>query len=95
MSFNCDKCFRDTDELFTSVYGVRMCKNCWYDYLFSDVGKVEYIVSIVNSDCKMSDFDADFLGECAVQWHKNKCLFDMSIIKRLIIECRAKRLGIL
>lgn len=93
----CDRCFKllVKEEQFTSVYDFLLCPECWDDYLCTDAGKVEYIISIVKGECKIEHFDADFLGDVAVQWEKHKHEFDLSQAEIQHIESQAKKLGLL
>lgn len=95
MIYVCSKCGKPTTEKLVSIYGEQLCEDCWDEYLFTDEGKVEYIVSIVYRNCKLSDFDADFLGFAAIQWYKNKDRFKLPEQDINLIESCAKILGIL
>lgn len=66
----CDKCLKPVESRLLNAYGALLCEDCWDDYLFTDEGKVEYIIGITRGDYPMEYFDADFLGLCATQWNK-------------------------
>ena len=91
----CDKCLRSTETRLLTAYGALLCEDCWDDYLFSDEGKVEYIIGLTRGDYPIEYFDADFLGHCAVQWHKNKNQFDFADEEIAHIEQLANLLGLL
>lgn len=91
----CDKCLKPSESRLQTVYGSLLCEDCWDDYLFTDEGKVEYIVGIIRGDYPMEYFDADFLGHCAVQWQKHKGQFNISDEGIAHIEHRAKCLGLM
>jgi hypothetical protein len=78
-----------------NVYGETLCEECWEDYLFTDRGKVEYIISVVKEEIAITNLDADFLGHCAVQWYNNRGQFKIADEDILIIEEFAERTGIL
>lgn len=82
-------------KTFTTAYGELLCPDCYDDYLFTDEGKVEYVIGIVSGDYPMDCFDADFLGEIGVQWNKHKkhLVLDHNIIAD--IEKRARIIGLL
>jgi hypothetical protein len=72
-----------------------LCPDCYDDYLFTDEGKVEYVIGIVRGDYPMDYFDADFLGEIGVQWNKHKKFFSLAPEVIADIEKRAKLIGLL
>ena len=91
----CDKCLRSVETRLLNVYGTLLCEDCWDDYLFTDEGKVEYIIGITRGDYPIEYFDADFLGMCATQWYKNKDQFDISDDEIARIEDLAKLIDLL
>ena len=93
--YACDVCGKKTNEYLVNLYGVQMCEDCWDDYLFSPVGKVEVIAGIVLGEHSIDEFDADYLGQAAVQWNLNKKDFDISEETLAVYEKSAKELGLL
>lgn len=91
----CSKCSKETEEIFKSLYGDIRCKDCWYDYILTDRGMVEYVVWVVRGDYPVDYFDADFLGHCAVQWNKHRDEFDMTLLDLYEIEEKARAIGLL
>ena len=80
---------------FHTAYGELLCPDCYDDYLFTDEGKVEYVIGIVSGDYPMDYFDADFLGEIGAQWNKHKKYFELSSDVIEDIEKRARFIGLL
>lgn len=82
-------------KYYNTAYGERLCPDCYDDYLFTDEGKVEYVIGIVEGDYPMNSFDADFLGEIGVQWNKHKKYFELDSAIIEDIEKRARFIGLL
>ena len=80
---------------YHTAYGDLLCADCYDDYLFTDEGKVEYVIGIVSGDYSMDCFDADFLGEIGVQWNRFKKFFELAPEVIADIEKRAKFIGLL
>lgn len=91
----CDKCLKKNYDTLLTAYGASLCEDCWDDYLFTPEGKVEYLLGIARGDYPATEFDADFLGEAAVQWQKNKNIFDIEDSEILRLETILKQLGLL
>lgn len=79
---------------FHTAYGELLCPDCYDDYLFTDEGKVEYIIGIVRGDYPMDYFDADFLGNAVTQWNKNKKYFELPTEAIADIESKAEIIGL-
>ena len=92
----CDKCGKPLDgEFFKTAYGEHRCADCYDDYLMTDKGKVEYLISIVNNDCDVNDYDADFLGWVASCWNRYRDELDMKLSEIHTIEAKARCAGLL
>ena len=78
MKLFCDNCSYETRTINKTLYGEYLCDECWYDYLCTDRGRVEYFVGIAVGDYTAGEFDAEFLGEMIIQWYKHKHLFKIS-----------------
>ena len=91
----CTNCYGSKAELLRTAYGDYICDDCWYDYVCSKTGKLEYLIGIINGDYPASDFDADFLGEAAESWRANNNLLDLTPKERFELEEKARELGIL
>lgn len=91
----CEHCGKRKIDLLKTVYGEYLCEDCWDDYLFTSEAKAEYLLGIAREDYPASSFDADFLGFAAVQWKKNRNLFDMSDEAIEAIEAKLKNHGLL
>ena len=78
MKLFCDNCSYETRTINKTLYGEYLCDECWYDYLCTDRGRVEYFVGIAVGDYTAEEFDAEFLGEMITQWYKHKHLFKIS-----------------
>ena len=91
----CANCESHRKELLKTAYGDCICEDCWYDYVCSDTGKLEYLIGIVNGDYPAEFFDAEFLGEVAVSWKTHYHMLDFTPQERLTIEEKAHELGLL
>ena len=91
----CAKCGKEIHVAYTTAYGVMLCGECHDDYLMTDEGKVEYLISIAVGECPMSDYDADFLGHVASCWRKYRDQFAMSAAEIQLVEATAIRMGLL
>lgn len=89
--YNCGK----TSDRFLTAYGEYLCEQCWDDYLFTDAGKVEYIIGICRGDYPMDYFDADFLCHCAAMWHKYRAKLSISTVDIITIQFKAQLIGLL
>ena len=94
---HCANCYRPDDEceLLKNVYGDFLCEDCWYDYVCSDVGMVEYMISIIKGECSIDEFDAEFLGEVANSYKINYDKLDLTKEQLCELENKAKELGLL
>ena len=91
----CATCDTHHKELLKTAYGDYICVDCWDDYICTDAGRLEYLIGICREDYPASDFDADFLGEVAVSWMKNRNMLDLTPIERAELEEKARELGLL
>lgn len=91
----CASCDSHNKELLRTVYGDYICEDCWDDYICSDVGMVEYMISIIKGECPVEEFDADFLGKAAVSWQRNYDMFDLSPEELTSLKSKAIELGLL
>lgn len=91
----CDACSNPKHDKLLTAYGTELCEDCWDDYLFTPEGKVEYLLGIARGDYPVTEFDVDFLGEAAVQWQRNKNVFDIENSEILRLETILKQLGLL
>lgn len=90
----CDRC-EISGDLHLTIYGELLCEDCWDDYINSEQGRVEYLVSITKGAEDLRTFDADFLGVVARSWNKYKDYTVFSNTEKSEIETTAKRLNIL
>lgn len=82
-------------KAFSTAYGELLCADCYDDYLFTDEGKVEYLIGLVQGDYPMDMFDPDFLGELGVQWNKHKKHLALPEDTIIYVESKAKLIGLL
>ena len=91
----CANCDTHDKNLLKTVYGDYLCEDCWDDYICSDVGMVEYMISIVKGECPVEEFDAEFLGAVANSWKIHYSMLDFTPIERAELENKARELGLL
>lgn len=82
-------------KTFHTAYGELLCADCYDDYLFTEEGKVEYVIGIVDGDYTMDCFDADFLGELGVQWNKHRKYLALPDDTIAYVEKKAQFIGLL
>lgn len=63
-------------DIYKTVYGDKLCADCWNEYINTDKGLVEYLVAVANGDYDKGYLDADFTGLIMLSWEANKNLFD-------------------
>ena len=78
-----------------NAYGDLICEDCWYDYLCTDKGKVEYLISICRGECPVTDYDADFLGLVVVCWEKYRYELNMTMKEIAHLEAKARKLDLI
>jgi DNA-directed RNA polymerase subunit RPC12/RpoP len=91
----CIKCGKPLGTFIETAYGEHRCEGCYDDYLMTDKGKVEYLISFVSGELDMKDYDADFLGHVAVCWVKYRDEINRTLKDLYEIEAKAKCLGLL
>lgn len=91
----CEKCEKQTNDVFVTVFNETLCEDCWDDYLMTDRGKLEYFIGIAKGDLPISDYDADFLGHVSACWNKYKEELNHSSSDMAYYEEKAKELGLL
>ena len=91
----CANCDSHDKELLKTIYGDYLCEDCWDDYICSDIGMVEYMISILKGECPVDEFDADFLGRVVVNWRINYNMFDLSAEELKELEQKATELGLM
>jgi DNA-directed RNA polymerase subunit RPC12/RpoP len=92
---HCTKCGKPLGEHFITAYDEERCEDCWYDYLMTDKGKVEYLIGICNEDYPITDFDADFLGHVSACWKTYREELHMPLPQIKNFEAIAERIGLL
>lgn len=90
---NCNK--TGSGDFFKTAYGDWLCEDCWDDYINTDMGRLEYLISICTGDCPVEEFDADFLYEAAKSYRINYNMLDLTAEQLTELEQKAKDLGIL
>ena len=93
----CANCFRPDDEceLIKTAYGDFLCEDCWYDYICSDAGKLEYFIGFCREDYHPDEFDADFVGEAVKSYRINYDKLDFAAEQLTELEHKAEELGLL
>ena len=91
----CTKCDKMNSELLKTAYGLYLCEDCWDDYICTDMGRLEYLIGICDGDYPVEEFDADFLIEVAESWKKFHNATELTPQQCLVMEAKARELGIL
>ena len=91
----CEKCGREAEEVFRTLYGENICGHCYDDYLMTDEGKPEYLFGIVTGREKLTDYDSDFLGHVATCWKKYRDQLIFNEAELRILESTAIGMGLL
>jgi hypothetical protein len=82
-------------EFYDTVYGHRYCDLCYDEYLFSDMGKLEYLASLVRGEMLPSSLDYETLGEIAVAWKHYKNMLQVSNDEYIDMENMMKQLNLI
>lgn len=91
----CNKCTNVCVEARKSVYGDYFCEDCWDEYVNTDEGVVENLLTIAHEDLPVFYFDPDFLGHCVEQWKKNKSKFIINSEEIDFVESKLKQFCLL
>lgn len=82
-------------DFYDTVYGHRYCDMCYDEYLFSDMGKLEYLASLVRGEMSPSSLDAETLGEIAVAWKHYHHLLEVTPEELAAFKAKMQELNLL
>lgn len=86
----CPRCGKPLFEFFKAACGLVLCGECWDEYIFTEEGKLEYLLGICRGEYAATEFDNDFLKEVARSWEANKRILQDCVPNALYVKAEAK-----